>query len=193
MNLNLIAIHGFKQSGKDTLAALLVEEFGYQRIAFADRLKNAVHVIFGVDKSLLFGSDEDKQKLSPVRWEDFSELRKPHPDHPIFLSIRELLQIFATEMCRDKIPSIWYRYLPIDAQTPMVVSDLRFKNEAQFLSEHNACLIKVERPGINSTHHESEKGLPNGMMHHILQNDDSLENFLHQGRELFLNMGLKRS
>jgi hypothetical protein len=189
--MNLIAIHGFKQSGKDTLADLLVEEFGYTKVAFADRLKEAIHHIFGVDRKLLFGTEQDKQKLSPVRWEDFNHLSKPGPDHPTYLSIRELLQIFATEICREKIPSIWYRYLPIPADSKIVISDCRFKNEADFLKQRNTILIKVNRSNANSTNHESERGLPDEMMDYILSNNLDLDSFLADGRQLFLQLGLK--
>ena len=189
--MNLIAIHGFKQSGKDTLADLLVDEFGYTKVAFADRLKEAIHHIFGVDRKLLFGDEHDKQQLSPVRWEDLHQIRKSDSDHPTLLSIRELLQIFATEICRDKIPSIWYRYLPIPPDAKIVISDCRFRNEADFLKERQATLIKVIRNNVHSTNHKSERGLPDGMMDHILSNDRDLNSFLTNGRQLFLQLGLK--
>lgn len=189
--MNLIAIHGFKQSGKDTLADLLVDEFGYTKVAFADRLKEAIHHIFGIDRKLLFGDDQDKQQLSPVRWEDLLHIRKTETDHPTHLSIRELLQVFATEICRDKIPSIWYRYLPIPPNAKVVISDCRFRNEAEFLKERRATLIKVNRMNVHSTNHESERGLPDEMMDHILSNDRDLHSFLANGRQLFLKLGLK--
>jgi hypothetical protein len=180
----IIAIHGFKQSGKDTLAKLLVDEFGYTRIAFADRVKDAIHLIFGVSKELLYGSDEDKQQLSPVRWSDVEKVPERKKDDPTFLSIRELLQIFATEMCRDKIPSVWYRYLPIDPQRPTVISDLRFENEAQHLQSLGAVIIRVQRPQAKASSHASEMGIPEAYIHHNILNNKDLDHFLNLGRAL---------
>ena len=180
----LIAVHGFKQSGKDTLAHLLVSEYGYTRVAFADRVKDALHVIFGVSKDLLYGSDSDKQKLSPVRWRDLQDIDRALKDHPDFLSVRELLQIFATEICREKIPGIWYQYLNIPPQTKIVVSDLRFENEADFLRSKHAIFVKVKRPRAQGSAHASELGLPDETMDYILDNDGSLDEFLDKGRSM---------
>jgi hypothetical protein len=187
----LIAVHGFKQSGKDTLAHLLVSEYGFQRLAFADRVKDAIHIIFSVPKADLYGSDTDKQKLSPVKWSDLEQVDREQKDDPTHLSIRELLQIFATEICRDKIPSIWYRFLPIQNQELTVISDLRFLNEAEHLRSLNALIIEVKRPSAMASHHASESGLPPDLIHHTLQNDSDLETFLKKGRNLFSQLGVR--
>ncbi len=179
----LIAVHGFKQSGKDTFAELCVSEYGYTRVAFADRVKDAVAVIFGVPKSILYGSDVDKQSLSPVKWTDLT-ISRPVQDHPEYLSVRELLQIFATEICREKCPSIWYRFLLIPPDQKIVVSDLRFENEAVFLKEKGAVFVKVKRPQAQATGHASEMGLPDEEMDYIVSNDGSLDAFLANGRRI---------
>jgi hypothetical protein len=178
----LIAIHGFKQSGKDTLAQLLVTEYGYTRVAFADRVKDAIQIIFGVPRELLYGSDQDKQSLSPVRWDELQHIERKTKDHPDFLSVRELMQIFATEICRDKIPGIWCQYLQIPPQQKMVVSDLRFENEADFLRRKKSIFIKVKRPAAQGSCHASEVGLPDESMDFIIENDGELDDFLNKGR-----------
>jgi hypothetical protein len=188
----LIAIHGFKQSGKDTLADLLVREYGFKKVAFADRLKEAIHLIFDVPREWLWGSDEDKQKLTKVAWNDFENFDKTDKDDNIFLSVRELMQIFATEVCRSKIPGIWYRYLPIRPNENLVVSDLRFANEAEFLKQNQAILIKVHRPSAQGGKHESEAGLPDTTMNHVLSNDADLQSFYAKGRDLFDSLGLEK-
>jgi len=78
----IIGAHGFKQSGKDTFADLLVREYGYRRIAFADRVKDAIHVIFGVPREHLYGSNEDKQRPSGVRWDDLHDIVREKKDDP---------------------------------------------------------------------------------------------------------------
>jgi hypothetical protein len=44
----IVALSGWKESGKDTAAELLIGEYGFERIAFADPLKLAVARDFGV-------------------------------------------------------------------------------------------------------------------------------------------------
>jgi hypothetical protein len=182
----IIGVHGFKQSGKDTLANLLVEEYGYRRLAFADRVKDAIHIIFGIPKEYLYGSDQDKQRPSGVRWKDLQEVVREKKDDQEVLSIRELLQIFATEICRSKIPSIWYRYLPLPEGERLVVSDLRFENEADFLLSREAHLVKVLRPSVGGTSHESELGLSDERMHQVILNDGSL-NVFHERIRSWMN------
>ena len=36
----VIGLTGYAQSGKDTVASILVEKYGYRRIAFADKIRD---------------------------------------------------------------------------------------------------------------------------------------------------------
>ena len=47
MHPKIIGITGRKFSGKDTSGEFLVKNFGYERIAFADALKEGIKLIFG--------------------------------------------------------------------------------------------------------------------------------------------------
>ncbi len=174
----IIGIHGFKQSGKDTLADLLVEEFGFEKIAFADRLKNALNTIFNVPKEDLWGSDDDKKKLTSVKWNSLVGLSREDRFDEEYLNIRELMQIFATEICRSYIPGIWYEFLKIKQGENIVISDVRFENEAIFLRSKNAHLIKVKRNDVYSSEHLSEKGIDDDLMDKVFLNNGSLEEFL---------------
>jgi len=178
----IIGIHGFKQSGKDTLADLMVEEFGFKKVAFADKLKNALHLLFNVPKQNLWGSDEDKMKLTEVKWTSLNNINRENRQDSTYLSVRELMQIFATEVCRTSIPGIWYEYLDINEQENIVVSDVRFDNEAEFLKSKNAYVIKVKRKCATSTAHESEKGITDDLMDKIFENNGTLDEFLEKSR-----------
>jgi hypothetical protein len=181
----IIAVHGFKQSGKDTLADLLVKEYGFKKVAFADKLKDALHVIFNVPKEDLWGSDEDKKKLTTVKWSSLQGVEKEDRVDEVHLSIRELMQIFATEICRSKIPGIWYEFLNLNAAQNIVVSDLRFDNEASFLRSTGAYLFKVKRQSVSSSDHLSERGINDEQMDCIFSNNDTLENFLNNSKKKF--------
>ena len=85
--------------------------------------------MFGVPKEQLWGSDEDKQQLSKVAWSDLEGIDKADKDDAQYLSVRELMQIFATEVCRSKIPDVWYKYLSVESADKVVISDLRFEND----------------------------------------------------------------
>lgn len=184
----IFAIHGFKQSGKDTLADFMVGEFGFRKLAFADKLKETLHALFNVPREKLWGSEADKQSLTSVRWEHLQDLPPREHQHETFLTIRELLQIFATEVCRQKIPGIWYQYLDLPMRQRLVISDLRFANEAEFLRQRGAHVIEVRRPGVLGGAHASEAGLPADLVDHVLVNDGTLADLHDKARVLLASL-----
>lgn len=181
----IIGVHGFKQSGKDTLADILVTQYGFKKVAFADNVKEALATIFSIPKDKLWGSDEDKQSLTSVRWNHLEGIQRSDKSNPDFLTIRELMQIFATEICRDKIPSIWYRYLDLKQAEKLVISDLRFENEARHLKDNGATIIAVYRHSAQASSHASESGIPDELIDYSIDNNDSLEALQSKVKELF--------
>lgn len=61
--MKVLAISGWKGSGKDTLAAYLIEKHGATRVSFADPLKDMVAEEYGIDRLSL---DEPSLKESPI-------------------------------------------------------------------------------------------------------------------------------
>lgn len=61
--MKLIAISGWKRSGKDTVADYLVKEYGAERIGFADPLKDMVSELFGVSRAQI---DDPATKEKPL-------------------------------------------------------------------------------------------------------------------------------
>jgi cytidylate kinase len=47
----IVAVSGWKGSGKDTAAKILVEKYGFRRVAFADVLKDMVADQYGIVRS----------------------------------------------------------------------------------------------------------------------------------------------
>lgn len=58
----IIAICGFKGSGKDTMGNILVEKYGYVKLAFASVLKDVISIIFGWDRNLLEGASHESRE-----------------------------------------------------------------------------------------------------------------------------------
>lgn len=61
--MKVVAISGWARSGKDTAAKILIEDYGFNRIAFADPLKNTVAEQFGFERQSL---DNQSLKETPV-------------------------------------------------------------------------------------------------------------------------------
>lgn len=133
----IIAICGAKRSGKDVLAEHLVSKYNYERVSFAEPLKQAVKNLFNFDDDQVgIGKDTgtDKKDIVDERWG---------------ITPRTALQFFGTEIMQEKIQEILpnvkrsffantlVNYIAakrdIDADKRFVISDLRFLHEYEAL------------------------------------------------------------
>jgi hypothetical protein len=116
----IIGLSGYAQSGKDTVAEILVEEYGYTRVAFADIIKQAVYLL---DPIVNVSGMRLRYFVDQNGWNEAKHLPE----------VRRLLQVMGSEVGRDLIdPQIWVE-LTMYSVSPMdniVISDVRFKNEA---------------------------------------------------------------
>lgn len=143
----VIALCGLAKSGKSTIADYLVKEYGYQRIKFADPLKDMLRAI-GLSYAEIEGDrKEDSCKLLGGK------------------SPRYAMQSLGTEWGRNLIcPTIWIDIWEIRANAslskniPVVVDDCRFQNEldvAQHIGGKSIHIIRPSNTPVND--HISEK------------------------------------
>lgn len=146
----IIGLSGQKQSGKDTVAAYLVKEHGFERKAFADPLKQSVAALFGIPFSYI-----DKLKMDDVLV-GIGRIGQPEYDQWIQydgevskgLTFREFLQRYGTEAHRDIFgQDFWLDYtLPVQGFYPgraIVVTDVRFSNEARRIRELGGMVVRI--------------------------------------------------
>lgn len=141
----IIGVTGHKRHGKDTIANRLVSTWGFEKMAFADALKDACAAAFGIDRVTF---DDDKLKEAPSD-------QYPEWTH------RKILQVVGTELFRSKWPNIWIDTFLRKAadKTLVVVSDIRFPNEEMALRTNpNFVLLRVknERLAPSGDLHSSE-------------------------------------
>ena len=172
----VIGITGKAAAGKGAAASFLE---GFTEIGFADPMYAGVVAMTGVEESWL---RDRKRKEMPI----------PH----LGKSPRQLLQTLGTEWGRLMVhPEIWLmqaarRIHAIDGN--VVLTDLRFDNEAEMLKEEFGAVIwKVERPGAATcVGHTSEAGISPRYIDHIIGNWGSLDD-LRKGVERAQNATLK--
>lgn len=150
--MRLVALHGKAGSGKDTFARALQQHRPYMRMAFADPLKAAVAGLFNIPQAQAFSDNKD-QVL-------------PHWN----LTLRDVLQRFGTEAMRGNFGTDFWveRWLAeFNALPPeqlVVITDLRFPNEATRVREMGGRVIHIKRPGAGlggtAGTHASEQVLP---------------------------------
>lgn len=147
--MNLIGLHGFAQSGKSTSADILTR-FGYTEIAFADALRSMMEIL----NPRIHGS---------WRYKDVIELFGYDKAKKDFPEIRRLLQVFGTEVIRDKVdPNFWVNQLfrNVNEQKKYVISDVRFDNEIDAIKARGGSIIYISRPNVEALNtHRSEMDL----------------------------------
>jgi hypothetical protein len=144
----VIGITGRKRHGKDSVGLWLARQYGYQPLSFAGTLKEAAALIFGLTFEQLHGDTADKERTDP-RWGKSS---------------REILQLLGTEVGRAIHPEVWIRSAFLHAEKAgyerVVITDVRFPNEAEAVRARGGKVIKVVRPSLVTTdQHASEAGV----------------------------------
>lgn len=166
-----IAITGLSRSGKDTLAARLVERHGYVRVAFADRLKDAA---LKADPGIYLGGDDWESLSDLVETLGWETAKDRHPDVRRFLqhygqTVREIQPTFWIDAAMDDIRSAWA------SGQPVVVTDVRYLNEARALSLQGFEVVRITRPGQTPGNHASEREMLTYPADHTIVNDGTLE------------------
>lgn len=142
----IVGVVGFANSGKDTVSDILVKKHGFHKFAFADVLKDTVSVMFGWPRHLLEGDTEESRK--------FRETIDPFWDERLFDTIgksvtpRMILQLMGTEAGRDVFgEDIWVSALErrIRGIENVVISDVRFPNEVNFIKKMDGMVTRVVR------------------------------------------------
>lgn len=106
------------------------------------------------------------------------------------LSIRQLLQYWGTEINRRYLgDSLWCLSTLKAAETSdLIISDLRFKTEADFVNKLGGKVIYIDRPGCVASNHISEKEavqLKNeGRCDYTIHNDGTLEDLFYKCKDL---------
>lgn len=141
----IIGITGLIGSGKDTIAAHLVEHYSYERYSWATPLKDIASTLFGWDRDMLEGATPDQRAQRELKDEWWSsQLGKDW-------SPRYALQIMGTEVMRDALhPDIWVLagMHRVAGKNNVVISDTRFPNEIKALRKMGGVIWNVQRGSV---------------------------------------------
>lgn len=159
---HLIGLTGLATSGKDTVGALLRMR-GYQRLAFADAVREEVYQFISQ-----YGNTDNGLMSPPARLSyksrclldrgafKLSDVWKK-PTDPDF---RSLLQEWGTEYRRAQDPDYWVKSMQQNIAylggLSVMITDVRFPNEVELVKSNGGQIWRVERPGTPLLDHESE-------------------------------------
>lgn len=189
-----IAFSGRKQSGKDSCATFLTEaltelhpSLRVAKTHFAEPLKRICNIVFGIPLDLMYGSDQDKETLTDVMWDGFSDrVREMYHNLTIAaapvprsgpMTIREVLQIMGTDIFREQVADDVWAKAPFrrkwDADV-VLIPDCRFMNEVLNTVANNGMVLRVERNTELIDLHQSETSLDDFQFRHTVQNNGTL-------------------
>ena len=188
---NIIAICGYKRSGKDTIANYLVEKYNYNHYKISTKLQDAIKLLFDLNNNDLEMNKEiinDKWNITP----------------------RRMMQFIGTDIFQYKIqellPNInrdfWIKSLFTDnlinkiknENYKIVISDLRFNHEYEFISKLNIPfnIFKVDNIRIikNDTH-ISEQEFLKIPYNNIIYNNSTIDILHNNIDDIIFNLILK--
>jgi hypothetical protein len=190
--MHLIGLNGFKTSGKDTTFTVIQNLYGdgeanVERAAFADRLKRMAALALGFDEDqgdLVELMDQCKETWEITIWDSPTVAAPFHG-----LTGREYLQNFGNHArtlfgenfwidavlpnpaslfdSRDREESLAEAYPDANC---VVVTDVRYANEAQRVQDLGGVVWEIVRPSVKSDGHASELPLPRELVDFTINN-----------------------
>lgn len=169
----LIGLVGKAQSGKSTVASILVERHGFWEIGFADALKN---VAISLDPLVCgIGGERLAERVEREGWEQ----AKKCPE------VRRTLQRLGVAV-RQIDPNFWVNAVRSQMErTPgadWVIPDVRFENELDFLEDMGGTVYQIVRdgaaPAAGTENHVSETALDNTEFFNVIDNNGTLDDLV---------------
>ena len=157
--MKIIAFYGAQGSGKSEAASSLLDNHLFEKMSFADPIYDMVSTLLHRDARAF-------NKHEPVLCGK---------------SVRHLLQTLGTDWGRHMVgDNIWLdavdrRLRSVEAMGGrkfVVIDDLRFQNEYEWLRERDALIVRIERPQLPRAPrmHESEMDWPHFEADLVLEN-----------------------
>jgi hypothetical protein len=192
--MKIIGVCGLIGGGKGTVADILVKEHGFEKVSFADSLKDMIAAVFGWPRHLLEGDTPESREWREQRDDWWSE-RLSMPN----LTPRWVLQFWGTDVCRVNFhEDIWIASLEKKIMRKgmgsanklhnFVIPDTRFPNEINLIRKLGGEVWAVQRGDYPDwmvnllTHgeephdiHPSEWSWVNANMNHLIRNDGTIE------------------
>lgn len=163
----VIGLTGRAGAGKNLVASMLP---GFMAIGLADPLYAALATMIDEDEALL---RDRTTKEMPIDW--------------LGRSPRELLQTLGTDWGRDLVaPDLWVTLcrrritrLQVDR---VVVTDVRFSNEARMIRSLGGEIWQIVRPHAETTPHQhrSEDGIDIELVHRRIANEAGIDDLRYQ-------------
>ena len=179
----------FAGSLKEMLAVLLrvpVEKFedrDFKENVFIDFNDLTFHRRENLDKNKILSDSKFSRKVKEMSIDVRANL----------LSIRQLLQYWGTEIMRRHLgDQLWsLTTLKLAETHDLIISDMRFKVEAEMVKERKGTVIYIDRPGCEVGNHQSEREAfemyQEGKCDYVIHNDGTLKDLFEKCKDILSN------
>lgn len=187
--MRLLGVTGLARSGKDHAADYLAKHMNMYKYAFAEPLKTMLKSVFGDhfhegDRSEIcpetcksyrvmmqtLGTDLGREMWNPQVWINLVEKKRKEVED------------------QGKRPDVYRAAFRGEPPLGMILSDVRFDSEAEYLQLHGGVILEIVRPEHHSlvdkvkqvvgiAGHASEKGIAKHYITHTIVNDGTLVDF----------------
>lgn len=160
--MKLIGLAGYAGSGKDTVAKMLIDDYGYTKVSFAGPLYEALYrlnpIIDAWNEDKYAGGHVDIETVQQaVDRDGWEQTKREVPE------VRRLLQALGTEVGREMFgQDFWVNQALQTARKlqRVVITDVRFDNEIEAVLAEGGKVYRVVRPGYGPVNaHVSDNAL----------------------------------
>lgn len=170
----IIGLTGYAQSGKDTVAKILVDNYGYTRVAFADKIREFLYDMNPMVDNVAFEPIFIKDRVDRDGW----EVAKKNPH------VRRALQNAGVSARKVFGEDFWVNEVlkSIDPADNIVITDVRFTNEAEAIklitkfTGQPSQIWRIKRLGVEAVNaHVSESQMDDYPVDQIFANNGTVE------------------
>ena len=180
----IIGLSGYAKSGKDTVGQYLVSNYGFNRVAFADSVRQGVYAL----NPFIPNGDSFVRLQTVVDSLGWDTAKEDIPE------VRRLLQLYGTEAGRDIhgqniwIDNLQYKVETLLENSHVVITDVRFENEFEYVESVGGTIMRVTREGVGKRFdHASESGPTDADF--IIENNGTLEDLYNSVDVLMEKLG----
>jgi hypothetical protein len=169
----LIGLTGLAGSGKDTVREILVHQHNFDGMAFADSIRDMLTALF---------------ESCGVKTEWMTERSLKEAVIPEFgASYRQMAQELGTGWGRAIDPDFWLKIAGAKVAmcgdyggSGVVISDVRFPNEASWVKAQGGVIWRIIRPGVEPVRaHASEDLIASLPYDYVIDNSGSIDRLQH--------------
>lgn len=175
----LLGLSGYARTGKDTVANILVNEHGFERVSYADALKDtAMRIDPMIETSFCESRDGHRPLTEIVTQHGWEKAKDGYPE------VRRFLQSLGKAL-RDVVDeNVWvnlaFSKINYDYGTRYVIPDMRFPNEMGAIRFVGGKTVRIERPGYGPVNgHISETAIDDAKFDYTLSNDGEVTKLEH--------------